>query len=260
VTEETEETVGSVSQDGVTAYLSDLSRVPRLSADQQHDLHAIAQESGSALAIRTARDLLWKDALRLVLMVEKRLRRSFGLQYPDPDMIQEGNLAAGKAVETWDPQQGAFSTWVAKVCGGAMLDYMNEASKGGIGSKSASVILVDMDEPVAFTPEQAGSEDRPGMKGAVAGLPRGDLLTYQGVLVGGTLDGTGTAPIGLGTPEEEVYREQLGMGAKEEILRLYYGLDGTRMTLTELAKHYGLSVTGARKRVLAAQKRVKLSL
>lgn len=258
----TNETEASLSTDSMSAYLADIERtLVTHTAQDRSTLHALMQQGDKGARMR-----LWEDALRLVLLVEGRLRKAYGIEAPDLDMIQEGNLAAGRAVETWDPQQGAFSTWIVAAVRGAMLDYLNEAAKGGIGSKSAAVVLVDMEEPVASSAETSGTEDRPGMQRTSAGFSRGELLTYDGVVVAeiGAADDA-YAPEGYGTPTQEAYRQQvrqavsyLGLESDQKILRDYFGIDTDEpKTLAELADSLNMSVAGARKRLLAALERVK---
>jgi RNA polymerase sigma factor (sigma-70 family) len=209
-------------------------------------------------------NLLWTDALRMVPLIEGRIRKAYGIEHPDPDMIQEGNLACCRAVETWNPDAGAFTTWVGHVVRGAMLDYLNESNKGGVGSKSADVTMVDMHDALAFSAEQTGEEDRPGMRGNAGGIPRGDLLTYGGIHVGEDREGADVVPEGYDVPEREAYRLQLrdavariGDPLDRAILIGYYGFDGAAKTLAELALELGYSPTGILKRLNAAQDKVK---
>lgn len=248
--------------DSVTLYLRDLERAGKMTEAQRKDAFQLMHMGGSPGAL--AHERLWTDALRMVPVIEARIRKAYGIEHPDADMIQEGNLACGRAVETWNPEAGAFTTWVGHVVRGAMLDYLNEANKGGIGSKSASVTMIDMHDAVAFSAEQTGEEDRPGMRGSAAGIPRGDLLTYSGVMVGEDREGSEHVPEGFDTPDREAYRAQLreavasvGDELDRKILVAYYGFDGPPKTFAELATELGYSVTGVRKRLIAAQEKVK---
>jgi RNA polymerase sigma factor (sigma-70 family) len=200
----------------------------------------------------------------MVPVIDARIRKAYGIETPDPDMIQEGNMACGRAVETWDPEAGAFTTWVGHVVRGAMLDYLNEVNKGGVGSKSADVTMVDMHDAVAFSAEQTGDEDRPGMRGNASGIPRGDLLTYSGVYMGEDREGSEHIPEGYDTPDREAYKQQLrevldtiSDELDRKILIGYYGFDGPSKTFAELALELDYSVTGVRKRLIAAQEKVK---
>jgi RNA polymerase sigma factor (sigma-70 family) len=249
--------------DSVTLYLNDLQKVAKLTEPERRALWLQGLQDGEKL-VSPSHNMLWQDALRMVPVIDQRLRKAYGIELPDPDMIQEGNLACCRAIETWDPEAGAFTTWVGHVVRGAMLDYLNEANKGGVGSKSATVTMVDMHDSVAFSAEQTGDEDRPGMRGNAGGIPRGDLLTYSGVLMGDDREGAESVPEGYDTPDREAYRVQLRDALDrivdpldKKILIAYYGFDGPPRTLAELATELDYSVTGVRKRLLAAQEKVK---
>lgn len=250
--------------DSVTLFLADLDKIGKLTHPERRALwEAMTLSTGDEA--KKAKQILWNDAVRLVPMIEARVRKGFGGEYPDPDLIQEGALACGRAVETWDPEAGAFSTWVAHVVRGAMLDYVNEANKGGVGSKAANVTMVDMHDAVAFSSEQTGSEDRPGMASGFNGISRGDLLTYRGVIANDAHTiGDDAVPEGMDEPDREAYRAELREALDKivdpldrKVLTSYYGFDGPAKTLAELAKELGYSVTGVRKRLLAAQEKVK---
>lgn len=251
--------------DSVTLYMADLGRASKLTEPERRAYHDnMFTTEASTSQYQYAKGKLWEDALRMVPLIEGRIRKAYGIEHPDPDMIQEGNLACGRAVDTWDPRAGAFTTWIGHVVRGAMLDYLNEVNKGGVGSKSASVTMIDMHDAVAFSAEQTGDEDRPGMRTSAGGIPRGDLLTYGGVMVGEDREGSELIPEGFDTPDREAYRVQLREAVDgvtdpldRKILVGYYGFDGPSRTLAELAVELDYSVTGVRKRLIAAQEKVK---
>jgi RNA polymerase sigma factor (sigma-70 family) len=251
----------SDSLDSVSLYLKDLERDTRVNiADGAKQVYKRRADAGCP----DAKDRLWVEACRMVPMIEARVRKARGIEHADPDLIQEGNLACGRAVETWDPEKGAFTTWVGHIVTYALLEYLGEADKGGIGSKAADVYMVDMYDSVAFSAEQTGDEDRPGMKGNASGMSRGELLTYSGVMMGEDREGAESVPEGYDMPDKEVYREQIrerldsiADPLDKRIIQGYYGFDGTPQTLAQLAHELGYSVTGVRKRLLALQEKVK---
>lgn len=254
--------------DSVTLFLADLDKLSKLTHPERQALWlTMVQEAGTPAGCH-AKQTLWKDAVRLVPMIEARVRKGYGGETADPDLLQEGALACGRAVETWDPQAGAFSTWVAHVVRGAMLDYVNEVHKGGVGSKAADVTMVDMHDAVAFSGEATGGEDRPGMSQGFAGISRGELLTYRGVIASDAYTiGDDHVPEGMDEPDREAFKAELHEALNQirdpldrKVLVDYYGFDGPAKTLAELAKELGYSVTGVRKRLIAAQEKVKMYL
>ena len=92
-------------------------------------------------ALRKARDWqrLWVAALPLVKLTITRLISSGRIttDQATDDLLQEGNLAAGRAIRSWDPDKGAFSTWVMRAAHGAMLDHLRRASSGMVGGRAA---------------------------------------------------------------------------------------------------------------------------
>lgn len=248
-----------------TAYMQGLRAQDRCRKSDL-ELHTILHdETERGTARETARRQLWGRALGLVLRAELKIRKRFELEEIDPDMVQEGNLAAGKAVETWDPDRGAFSTWISVNARGAMLDYLNERNKGGVGSKSSAAMMVDMEEGVASSPELDGAEDMPGMKQA-GQISRGDLLTYEGVQIGPDLEGEGYLPEDFESPERLALiariRDVIGSLRTTDayILKAYFGLDRPKRTLAELADDTGYSVSGIRKRVTVLIQQVRDSV
>jgi DNA-directed RNA polymerase specialized sigma24 family protein len=57
------------------------------------------------------------------------------LQCGDEDALQEGRLAAGLAIRSWNPARGAFSTHVASQVRGALLNWCNSHATAGVGSR-----------------------------------------------------------------------------------------------------------------------------
>jgi RNA polymerase sigma factor (sigma-70 family) len=258
------ETSGAVAQNIQTAYINDLRRILKpLTAAQRIELSNCIQDNVCNPPARNeARALLWEDALRLVLTVEGRIRKRYGLEAQDMDMVQEGNLAAGRAVDSWNPAKGAFSTWVIAHVRGAMLDYLNESSKGGVGSKSSDALMVDMEEGVAYTSETTGQHDTPGSIQAGA-ITRGELLTYDGVMVGEDVEGASYTPYGFESQDVQADAERLARAVDRlpaidaEALRAYYGVGVPQQTLAEIASATGYSVSGIRKRITLSKLKVQ---
>ncbi len=112
----------SVVRDALEAYLTEIGKVPLLTAEQEVDL-AMRMAAGlraERLAIdpaiqrdgRAAKAKLIEANLRLVVSIAKRYR---GKDMQLLDLIQEGNLGLIRAVEKFDPTRGfkfsTYATW-----------------------------------------------------------------------------------------------------------------------------------------------------
>ncbi len=92
------------SRANLGVYLGEISRIPVLSRDEEHEL-AVRVRAGDD----TAKQRMVESNLRLVVQIARRYRNR-GL--PLPDLIEEGNLGLLRAVEKFDPHRGTrFSTY-----------------------------------------------------------------------------------------------------------------------------------------------------
>ena len=97
----------------------------------------------------------------------------------DEDALQEGRLAAGLAVRSWDPDRHAFSTHITSRVRFALLKYFGENTTGGIGSSYQAADgkqprFISLDAPAA---QPSGTFNPDGHKGTRALLV--DNLTYE---------------------------------------------------------------------------------
>lgn len=91
-------------ENGLSAYLSEISRIPLLSTSEEIRLAKRAQNGDGE-----ARHRLIVSNLRLVVSIAKKYLY-YGL--PLQDLIEEGNLGLMKAVDRYDPTRGCkFSTY-----------------------------------------------------------------------------------------------------------------------------------------------------
>tara|TARA_R110002072_G_scaffold84092_6_gene190695 strand:- start:1392 stop:2336 length:945 start_codon:yes stop_codon:yes gene_type:complete len=241
-------------------YLHDINRHPLLTAEQEKELGwKIINEQ-----CPVARETMIRSNLRLVVSIAKNYNNR-GL--PLNDLIEEGNIGLMRAVEGFDPAQGArFSTyaswWIKQGIKRALINanqpihipaYMVELiAKWKMHARriqsetghepSIQELAEAMDLPVkkiliikravkAFSaPNQAPS----GSDGDMVGL--GELI----------------ADYRVGTAEEQTLEsEELGIlrqlmetidEREAQILRLRFGLDGAEpLTLKEIAADVGIS-------------------
>ncbi len=100
-----EELVNTFSDNAFKLYMRDISKYPILSSEDQKEL-AIKYQTGDY----KARELLINSNLRLVVSVANHYRNI--IKHLDIlDIIQEGNMGLMRAVEDYDPEKGAFSTY-----------------------------------------------------------------------------------------------------------------------------------------------------
>jgi RNA polymerase primary sigma factor len=94
-------------KNGLEIYLKQIDQSPLLTAEQERELcWKIMHENCPA-----ARDTMIRSNLRLVVNIAKRYNNR-GL--PLTDLIEEGNIGLLRAVEAFDPEQGArFSTYAS---------------------------------------------------------------------------------------------------------------------------------------------------
>lgn len=89
----------SESADSFQKYLSEISKTPLLTREEEHAL-ALRVRAGD----QAARECLIKSNLRLVIKIARDYEH-FGV--PLLDLISEGNIGLMKAVDRFDPTQGA---------------------------------------------------------------------------------------------------------------------------------------------------------
>jgi RNA polymerase nonessential primary-like sigma factor len=241
-------------------YLKEINRYPLLTAEEERELGwKIINEQ-----CPIARDRMVNSNLRLVVSIAKKYSNR-GL--PITDLIEEGNIGLLRAVEGFDPAQGArFSTygswWIKQGIKRALMNanqpihipaYMVELiAKWKMHSRllqaeighppSMEQLSQAMDLPIkkiqiikravrAFNAPNQAPRDLDGESVGLDGL----VADYRGT-----------------TPDNESLRsEELGIlrrlmetidDREAEILRLRFGLDGSEpLTLKEIATEVGIS-------------------
>ncbi len=250
----------STLKSDIQVYLSEINRTALLTAEEERELGWAILNDGCP----AARERMIRANLRLVVAIAKNYANR-GL--PLTDLIEEGNIGLMRAVEGFDPAQGArFSTyaswWIKQAIKRALINarqpihipaYMVELiAKWKLAQRtlqaelgyapSIEQLAEHMQLPVkkvkiirravrAFrTPAQEGSGSE------------GDLMSL-GELVADTRDGTPDERALL-TEELDVLRKLLETIDDREatILRLRFGLDGREpLTLKQIADMVDIS-------------------
>lgn len=247
-------------QSDLQLYLREINRTPLLSAEEERDLGwRIINEN-----CPEAREHMVRANLRLVVAIAKKYA---GRGLPLTDLIEEGNIGLLRAVEGFDPAQGArFSTyaswWIKQAIKRALMNanqpihvpaYMVEliakwkqASRkleAELGAPPTVQQLAEhMDLPIkkikiikrAVKAFQSPNQEPTDANGELVGL--GELIADERLKQPG--DGV------LATEELNTLRKLLESIDEREakVLRLRFGLDGRQpLTLKQIAEEVGIS-------------------
>ncbi len=248
---------------GLQLYLRQINESPLLSADEEKSLaRAIIHQSDFA-----ARERMVRSNLRLVVNIAKHyVNRGLSL----PDLIEEGNIGLLKAVEGFDPENGArFSTyaswWIKQAIKRALINsvqpihipaYMvemmtklktaNREMEDRLGRLPS---IEELSEHMKMTVKKlkiirkaVKAYHAPTQMGGAAGGEGGDELTINDLVADTHNPG----------PDEQVHNSDDLRHLAElltaidqraaKILKLRYGLEGEDpMTLKEIGARIGLT-------------------
>lgn len=191
--------------------------------------------------------MLWLAARSLVKFTIKRMIQRGELaptRWMDGDLIQEGMLAAGLAVRSWDTLEGAFATWIPLQVRGHLLKTVTGENNGGVGGSRRQGFTSSLQDP--FKTETSNGDDEEDEDDKVSKL---DMLTYPDDEV-------------IPSPETAMNREtalrlldRLGPFDRD-VIRRFYGFDEKPQSPREIATALGVS----HKRVRTAMERVGILL
>lgn len=253
-------TAGKSVQSDIQLYLREINRTPLLTAEEERELGWKVLND----ACPASRERMIRANLRLVVSIAKNyIGRGLSLT----DLIEEGNIGLMRAVEGFDPAQGArFSTyaswWIKQAIKRALINatqpvhipaYMVELiAKWKVASRR---LEAELGYPPSLA-DLAKALDLPMKKvriirravkafQAVAREPKdssGELMTMSEMV----------ADERIGTPDERMFRDDELTTLKRlldtidereaRILRLRFGLDGCEpLTLKQIADEVGIS-------------------
>jgi RNA polymerase primary sigma factor len=245
-------------QSGLQLYLRQIGSSPLLTADEEKSL---ARQIISDNDMQ-ARERMVRSNLRLVVNIARNyVNRGLSL----PDLIEEGNIGLLKAVEGFDPDNGArFSTyaswWIKQAIKRALINsvqpihipaYMVEMMSK---LKHAMRVLEDQFGRLPSIDELSTYMKMPAKKLRII---RKAVKAYHSPTQSGSADGELTinelvADTNMQTPDEIVtdiddLRQLAGLlehidSRASKILKLRYGLDGDDpLTLKEIGEQIGLT-------------------
>ena len=246
---------------GLELYLKQIDESPLLSAQEEKDLCRRIINANCPMA----RERMIRSNLRLVVSIAKRYNNR-GL--PLQDLIEEGNLGLLKAVENFDPEQGArFSTygtwWIKQAIKRSLINavqpihipaYMVEliarwkrawrSLEEELGYQPSIQELADaMDLPlrkIRIIRKAVRAFQWPAQTGGTGA--DGDSLTLSELLY----DEKTPSPDAQVLKDDDLETIGILLDAIDDreatILRLRYGLDGNEpLTLKEIGKQIGLT-------------------
>ena len=89
-----------------------------------------------------ALDTLWIHSMALVAHIARKLEDQGRIQSAEHvDLVQEGHIAAKRAIELWEPDRGAFTTFLWPRIAGSMIRYAQTKGRtGGVAGGKATVV------------------------------------------------------------------------------------------------------------------------
>lgn len=260
------------------AYLRGIARLPRLTAEEEHDLAVRIKTHGDEAALRR----LVEGNLRFVVSYVKRYR---GLGVPFLDLIHEGNLGLMEAARRFDPARNVkFITYAVWWVRQAVTHALSGQTRAFTLPQKLSSVAARFGREVATLTEQL--QRSPTAREIAEGL---DLSEgeVEALLRIGDRDVSLNDPVATGDdapelgdmleqvsvpPAEEALihrrlharvRHALGEldGREREVLELRYGLDrdGDPRTLQEVGEKLGLTRERIRQIEVRAKEKVRKS-
>lgn len=139
------------------------------------------------------------------------------------DMLQDAREAAGKAVRTWDPAKGEFSTWITARVRYAIADHIRREAGGMVGGRDTHGTTGTY---VDVTPcDKKGGEQ--------IAVEQSEVGFVQALLL------------------------QIGDSEERQVLRLRFGFDGEPMKMLEVARRIGKSLATTERIYSQVQKRLR---
>ena len=260
------------------AYLRGIAKLPRLTADEEHELAERIQQHGDEAALRR----LVEGNLRFVVSYVKRFR---GLGVPFLDLIHEGNLGLMEAARRFDPSRNVkFITYAVWWVRQAVTHALSGQTRAFTLPQKLSSIAARFGREVTELTEQLQRSPTPQEIAHGLDISQGEAEALMRI---GDRDVSLSDPITNGDDAPELgemleqatvppaedalirhrlharVRHALGQldGREREVLELRYGLDrdGDPRTLQEVGEMLGLTRERIRQIESRAKKKVRKS-
>jgi RNA polymerase primary sigma factor len=267
----------SDDSDALKAYLQAISRIPRLTAEEERELAVRVKADGDETALRR----LVEGNLRFVVSYAKRYR---GLGVPFLDLIHEGNLGLMEAARRFDPDRNVkFITYAVWWVRQAITHALSAQTRAFALPQKLSAVAArfgrevsDLTEELNRTPTSREiADDLDISEGEVDALMRiGDRDVSLSDHIAGANDGESRElgeqlpQVSVPPAEEVLIHRQLHAGVRgalhelgnreREVIALRFGLDrdGEPRTLQEVGDMLHLT----RERIRQIESRAKEKL
>ena len=233
------------SEESISKYLKDVRKIDMISADEEAELAKLVAEGD-----QRATEKLVNSNLRFVISVAKDYQNQ-GL--PLSDLISEGNYGLIKAAQKFDPTKGfrfiSYAVWWVKQ---SILQSLND------NSRTVRLPVNITNQISKVKKEIARFEQENGRKATDSDL---DMSVMNHPTCGSlndkiNEDGDEVLDIisddSFVRPDEDVYGEDVLKDELEKtlsvlserekkIIEMYFGMDGSSMTLEQIGDEYGLT-------------------
>ena len=251
--------ITTIDSHSLKSYLNEVSRIPCLTPEEEANLASLILEGGKEG--RLAKERLVVANLRFVISIAKMYQHAGMLL---EDLINEGNIGLIRAAERFDPTRGfkfaSFAVWWIRQ---AILAFLADKSRMVRLPLNVTNILSRLraaanafEQENQRTPSSAELAERTGM--SVEKVEEYLGHTTSTISMDTPLSADSDATVGEMLPDtssdaadEKLMAEslrhdlQVAMSSvtrrEQEIIRMYYGLDGEARSMDEIAMEYHLT-------------------
>ena len=234
------------SEESISKYLKDVRKLTMLTANEEIELAKKIQEGDS-----NALEVLVNSNLRFVISIAKQYQNQ-GL--PLSDLIAEGNLGLIKAAQRFDHNKGfrfiSYAVWWIKQ---SIIQSLNDNARTvRLPVNITNTISKVKKEVAAFEQENGRKPDTNEMDLSILNQPYcmslNETINEDGDEMLDTIeDNTFVSPDQSFQSDSDLLKNELenilsSLSPRERnIIEMYFGLNGTALTLEEIGDEYGLT-------------------